>query len=46
MAWNVMKDYAHYQGNADIKGSRDATRYAFEVEIIRHLLNFKKKCRK
>ncbi len=34
LAWNVMKDYAHYQGNADIKGSRDATRYAFEVEII------------
>ena len=34
MAWNVMKDYAFYQGNADITGSRDAIRYAFSSNII------------
>jgi nucleotidyltransferase substrate binding protein (TIGR01987 family) len=34
MAWNVMKDYALYQGNAEIGGSRDAIRYAFANEII------------
>ena len=28
LAWNVMKDYAEYQGNTEIKGSRDAIRYA------------------
>lgn len=26
LAWNVMRDYAIYQGNNSIKGSRDATR--------------------
>src|SRR5690606_27761039 len=26
LAWNVMKDYAAYQGNTDVGGSRDATR--------------------
>ena len=26
LAWNVMKDYAVYQGNSEIKGSRDAVR--------------------
>ena len=29
-----MKDYAVYQGDGNIKGSRDATRYAFSVELI------------
>ena len=29
LAWNVMKDYFLYQGNASITGSRDATREAF-----------------
>lgn len=34
LAWNVMKDYAAYQGNTLIKGSRDATREAFNMELI------------
>ncbi|MDY7394075.1 nucleotidyltransferase substrate binding protein [Aureibaculum sp. 2210JD6-5] len=34
LAWNVMKDYFFYQGNAEIRGSRDATREAFKFELI------------
>jgi len=34
LAWNVMKDYAHFQGNTTIFGSRDATREAFKVGLI------------
>jgi len=34
MAWNVMKDYALYQGNAEISGSRDAIRFAFNSNLI------------
>ena len=34
MAWNVMKDYALYQGNSEISGSRDAIRYAFSSNLI------------
>lgn len=34
MAWNVMKDYALYQGNSEIGGSRDAFRYAFTLNLI------------
>ena len=34
LAWNVMKDYAEYQGNAEIKGSRDAIRYALQNGLI------------
>lgn len=34
MAWNVMKDYALYQGNSEIGGSRDAIRYAFSSKLI------------
>ncbi len=34
MAWNVMKDYALYQGNPDLGGSKDAIRYAFSINII------------
>ena len=34
LAWNVMKDYFAYQGNPEIRGSRDATREAFKFELI------------
>jgi nucleotidyltransferase substrate binding protein (TIGR01987 family) len=34
MVWNVMKDYALYQGNPEIGGSRDAIRYAFSSKLI------------
>ena len=34
LAWNVMKDYAEYQGNNEIGGSRDATREAFKMGLI------------
>jgi nucleotidyltransferase substrate binding protein (TIGR01987 family) len=34
LAWNLMKDWFDYQGNADISGSRDATREAFQMGLI------------
>ena len=34
LAWNVMKDYAVYQGNSEIKGSRDVVRYSAQVGLI------------
>jgi nucleotidyltransferase substrate binding protein (TIGR01987 family) len=34
LAWNVMKDYAFFQGNSTVGGSRDATREAFNLQII------------
>ncbi|MBF4491366.1 nucleotidyltransferase substrate binding protein [Flavobacterium sp. MR2016-29] len=34
LAWNVMKDYAFFQGNSTVGGSRDATREAFRLHII------------
>ena len=34
LAWNVMKDYAVYQGNSEIKGSRDAVRYSVQAGLI------------
>lgn len=34
LAWKVMKDYFYYQGNVEIRGSRDATREAFSFNII------------
>lgn len=34
LAWNVMKDYATYQGNPNIGGSRDATREAFQLKLF------------
>ncbi len=34
MAWNLMKDYAEYQGNNEVGGSRDATREALNLKII------------
>ena len=35
LAWNVMKDYAHFQGNIAIAGSRDASREAFKMGLVR-----------
>ncbi len=34
LAWNVVKDYFEYQGNTEIMGSRDATREAFNKNLI------------
>jgi len=34
IACNVMRDYALYQGNSGIDGSRDAIRYAFSSNLI------------
>jgi nucleotidyltransferase substrate binding protein (TIGR01987 family) len=34
LAWNVMKDYATFQGNANVGGSRDATREAFQLKLF------------
>jgi len=36
LAWNVIKDFAVYQGETQIMGSRDATRYAFKLGIIKN----------
>lgn len=34
LSWKLMKAYAEYQGFSDIGGSRDATRKAFEMNLI------------
>ncbi len=34
LAWNCLKDFLEYRGQSGIYGSRDATRKAFELEII------------
>lgn len=34
LAWKVMQDFFIYQGNTEIRGSKDATRQAFSVELI------------
>lgn len=34
LAWNVMKDYLEFQGNSEIRGSRDASREAFKINLI------------
>lgn len=34
LAWNLMKDYAEFQGNPDVGGSRDAIREAFDLQLI------------
>lgn len=34
LAWKVMKDYAEYQGNDTLGGSRDAIREAFYLKLI------------
>ncbi|MEM9992222.1 MAG: nucleotidyltransferase substrate binding protein, partial [Bacteroidota bacterium] len=31
LAWKVMQDFFVYQGNTEIRGSRDATRAAFQT---------------
>ncbi len=36
LAWNLMKDYAEYQGNNLIGGSIDATREAFKLNLIQN----------
>lgn len=36
LAWNVMKDFFEYQGNASISGSRDATREAFNKGLLKN----------
>ncbi len=35
LAWNVLKDFFLDQGNQDIKGSKDATREAYKVQLIK-----------
>jgi len=34
LAWNTLKDYLEYQGDATIRGSRDTTREAFALGLI------------
>lgn len=34
LAWNVLEDYLQDQGNQNIRGSKDATREAFKVQLI------------
>ena len=34
LAWNLMKDYAFYQGNSNVGGSRDAIKEAFKLNLI------------
>ena len=34
LAWKVMQDFFIDQGNTEIRGSKDATRLAFSVELI------------
>lgn len=34
LAWNVMKDYAYFQGNSNVGGSRDAVREAYKLQLI------------
>lgn len=34
LACNVMKDYATFQGNTNVGGSRDATREAFQLKLV------------
>lgn len=35
LAWNCLRDYLQYQGEQNLMGSRDATRKAFQVGLIR-----------
>ncbi len=34
LAWNVIKDYAYFQGNTAITGPRDASREAFKMGLL------------
>lgn len=36
LAWNLMRDYFYYQGNNEITGSRDATREAFKMGLVKN----------
>lgn len=38
LAWNVMKDYELYQGDNEVRGSRDAIRKALAIGIIENPL--------
>ena len=42
LGWNVMKDYYEYQGVANIQGSRDAIRLAFNRGLIKDGENWMK----
>ncbi len=35
LAWKTMKDYLAYQGIVEVGGSRDATREAFKINLIK-----------
>ncbi len=35
LAWNTLRDYFYYQGNNEITGSRDATREAFKMGLMK-----------
>lgn len=34
LAWKIMQDFFVYQGNTELRGSRDATREAFKNDLI------------
>ena len=34
LAWKVMQDFFVFQGNTELRGSRDATRQAFSTNLI------------
>lgn len=34
LAWKTLKDYLHFKGAAQVHGSRDATREAFQLGLI------------
>src|SRR5690606_23259109 len=34
LAWKVIQDFAKNQGNTEIRGSKDATRYAAQISLI------------
>jgi len=36
LAWNCLKDFLEHKGQSGIYGSKDATRKAFELEIIKN----------
>ncbi len=36
LAWNVLKDYLHEQGHGNLIGSKDTSRLAFKVGLIKN----------
>lgn len=36
LAWNLLKEFLQYQGNKEIYGSRDASREAFKLGLIKN----------